>query len=55
MDTTTIYEICIKGHLGNQWAEWFAPLVIHNQAEGKAALIGPVCDQAELCGLNNII
>ena len=51
MKTPTIYQIRVKDHLGDEWAEWFAPLVIVNEPNGEATLTGPVRDQAELYGL----
>ena len=51
MDIPTIYQISIKEQLGEQWAEWFDPLVIQPQAKGHTLLIGPLRDQAELYGL----
>ena len=50
MSNPIIYQIRIKDHLGEEWAEWFAPLVIHNEPTGDATLTGPVRDQAELIG-----
>jgi hypothetical protein len=51
METSAIYEIRIKEQLGVQWAEWFAPLVIHHTQAGGATLVGPICDQAALHGI----
>ena len=47
----TIYQIRIKEQLANTWSEWFYPLIIKNELNGEAILIGPVRDQAELFGL----
>jgi hypothetical protein len=47
----TIYEIRVKGHLGERWAEWFAPLVICCEANGETILTGPLPDQAALHGV----
>jgi hypothetical protein len=46
-----IYQIRIKGHLGNQWSEWFDGLIIKLEDNGETLLIGPVIDQAGLHGL----
>ena len=46
-----IYHIRIKGHLGPQWADWFAGLSISLEANGDTLLTGPVVDQAALYGL----
>jgi hypothetical protein len=45
------YQIRIKGHLGDQWAEWFDGLIIKLEDNGETLLIGPVIDQAGLHGL----
>ena len=45
------YEIRIKGHLGRQWADWFAGLSITLEDNGETLLIGLVADQAALHGL----
>lgn len=46
-----IYEIRVKGHLNNRWAEWFEGLTIIREANGETVLSGPVVDQAALHGL----
>lgn len=46
-----IYAIRIQGHLGREWAEWFAGLAITPQANGDTLLTGPVADQAALHGV----
>ena len=45
------YEIRIKGHLDDRWAEWFEGLAITLQEDGNTLLAGPVVDQAALHGL----
>ena len=45
------YEIRIKGHLENRWADWFDGLTITLEADGETRLSGPVADQAALHGL----
>jgi hypothetical protein len=45
------YEIRLKGHLGDQWAEWFEGLTITLEDNGDTLLTGPVIDQAALHGL----
>jgi hypothetical protein len=44
------YEIRLKGHLDDQWAEWFEGLTITLE-EDDTLLTGPVIDQAALYGL----
>jgi len=45
------YEIRIKGHLDNRWANWFDGLTITLEDNGETLLTGPVVDQAALHGL----
>ncbi len=45
------YEIRIKGHLENRWANWFDGLTITLEDNGETRLSGPVTDQAALHGL----
>lgn len=51
MSQPAVYQIRVKEQLDHQWAEWFSPLVIHNEPADGATLTGPVRDQAELFGL----
>jgi hypothetical protein len=44
------YEIRIKGHLENRWADWFSGLTIIREDRGETVLTGPV-DQAALHSL----
>jgi len=46
-----IYEIRIKGHLDDKWADWFEGLTITLEEDGDTLLTGPVIDQAALHGL----
>ena len=46
-----VYQIRIKGHLGQQWAGWFGGLSITLDDNGDTVLTGPVIDQAALHGL----
>ena len=50
-DQSGLYEIRIKGHLDNRWADWFEGLTITLEEDGNTLLIGPVIDQAALHGL----
>ena len=45
------YEIRIKGHLDDQWAEWFEGLTITREDNGETLISGQVIDQAALHGL----
>ena len=46
-----IYEIRIKGHLDDKWADWFEGLTITLEEDGDTLLTGSVIDQAALHGL----
>lgn len=46
-----IYEIRVRGELGEQWAEWFPGLAVTTETNGDTLLTGPVADQAALYGL----
>ena len=47
------YEIRIKGHLDQSWADWLAGLSIRHLDSGETLLTGPLRDQAELHGVLN--
>ena len=46
-----LYEIRIKGHLDNRWADWLGDLTITLEDNGDTLLTGSVVDQAALYGL----
>jgi hypothetical protein len=50
-DESGLYEIRLKGHLDDRWAEWFEGLTITLEEDGDTLLTGPVLDQAALHGL----
>ena len=50
-DEPQLYEIRLKGHLDDRWAEWFEGLTITLEEDGNTLLSGPVVDQAALHGL----
>jgi hypothetical protein len=50
-DQPLVYQIRIKGHLGQQWAEWFEGLTITLEEDGSTLLTGKVVDQAALHGI----
>jgi hypothetical protein len=50
-DEFGLYEIRLKGHLDDRWAEWFEGLTIKLEEDGDTLLTGPVVDQAALHGL----
>ena len=46
-----IYQIRIKGHLSDEWTDWFGGLSITLEDNGETLLTGLVIDQAALYGL----
>ena len=46
-----VYQIRIKGHLGEQWTDWFDGLTITLEEDGSTLFTGLVVDQAALHGL----
>jgi hypothetical protein len=46
-----LYQIRLKGHLDDRWADRFNGLTIKLQEDGNTLLSGPVTDQAALHGL----
>ena len=46
-----VYEIRVKGHLSDQWHNWFDGMTIELEADGTSRLYGPLADQAALHGL----
>ncbi len=45
------YEIRLKGHLDERWAERFEGLRFRHASDGTTVLFGPVVDQAALYGV----
>jgi len=45
------FQIRIKGHLGDDWTDWFGGMTITLEENGDTLLTGPVVDQAALYGL----
>ncbi|HSL31369.1 MAG TPA: hypothetical protein VK900_19360 [Anaerolineales bacterium] len=50
-DQPMVYQIRLKGHLSQQWVDWFDGLTITLEEDGNTLLTGPVIDQAALHGL----
>ena len=46
-----VYQIRLKGHLDEQWADWFEGLAITLEENGDTLLTGVLVDQAALFGL----
>ncbi len=49
-DQPALYDIRIKGHLDDRWAEWFDGMTLTREENGVTLLTGPVIDQAMLHG-----
>jgi hypothetical protein len=50
-DAPELYEVRLKGHLDERWADRFGGMTITLADNGETLLIGPVVDQAALHGL----
>ncbi len=50
-DQPMVYEIRVRGHLGDEWTDWFGGLTITLEDNGDTLLTGQVADQAVLHGL----
>lgn len=50
-DHPVVYQIRVKGHLSQQWVDWFEGLTILPEEDGNTLLTGPVIDQAALYGI----
>ena len=50
-DQPTIYQFRLRGHLGQQWMDWFEGLSITLEEDGNTLLSGPVVDQSALHGI----
>jgi hypothetical protein len=47
-DAPTTYRIRVRGHLGEQWTDWFEGLAVTREESGDTLLAGPISDQAAL-------
>ena len=47
----TVYELKLKGHLSNQWADRFEGFQFTHEEDGTTTMVGLVIDQAALHGL----
>jgi hypothetical protein len=45
------YEIKLKGHLDESWADWLDGLIFTHESDGSTTLRGEILDQASLHGL----
>ena len=55
MDEPASYRIRVKGHLSEQWADWFTGLTLENLPDGHAVFSGQLPDQSALYGVLNRI
>ncbi len=46
-----VYQIRIKGHLGQQWTSWFESLTNTLEEDGNTLLSGLMIDQSALHGI----
>lgn len=53
LDQPMVYQIRVKGYLGQQWIYWFEGLTITLEEDGITLLTGLVIDQAALHGILN--
>ena len=51
LDQPLVYQIRIKGHLSQQWTDWFEGLAITQDEDGNTLLTGSLIDQAVLHGI----
>ena len=47
----TIYQIKLKGHLNQSWADWFEEMTFTHESDGTTTLHGEIVDQSALHGL----
>jgi len=50
-DQPMIYQIKLRGHLDDEWGDWFGGATILTQEDGTTLLTCQVIDQAALHGL----
>lgn len=50
-DMPAVYQIRIRGELGEEWSPWFGGMDVSSEGNGDTLLAGLVCDQAALYGL----
>ncbi|MEZ4672544.1 MAG: hypothetical protein R3E39_31980 [Anaerolineae bacterium] len=50
---TQHYQIRIKDHIDESWADWLNGLAIHHEDNGETLLTGSLPDQAALHGVLN--
>ena len=48
---TAVYQIRVRGHLGRECTEWFAPMSVRMEDDGDTIMAIEAADQAALHGL----
>ena len=51
MKTSNGYQIRVKGHLEEEWMDWFDGMSITQLENSETLLAGPLADQSALFGL----
>lgn len=51
MSGAAVYEVRVRGHLDDHWANWLGDLTIARNDDGTSTLTAPATDQAQLHGL----
>ncbi len=51
MRLKSCYEITVRGHVPDDWADWFDGLKVTALPNGDTCLTGPVADQSALLGI----
>jgi hypothetical protein len=46
-----MYQVQVRGHLDQQWHDWFGGFSMSTDDRGPTTVIGPIADQAALHGL----
>ena len=46
-----VYQFKLKGHLSQQWLNWFEGLIVTLEEDGNTLLSGTVVDQSALHGI----
>ena len=44
-------QIRVRGHLGNEWSDWFGGLELEQSQNGEMILSGHIADQGALIGI----
>jgi hypothetical protein len=44
-------EIRVRGHLGNEWSDWFGGLELERPGNGEMILSGRIADEGALIGI----